>query len=84
MCWNQADPFLKLVEDRKLQAVGTGSGHQTNVYGSTEDDAAALKSLSHIQFTEDQTREYCASVILKTLGSLPEVTSGYPLSPECY
>ncbi|KAI6696769.1 hypothetical protein NL676_016888 [Syzygium grande] len=67
-----ADPFLKLVEDRKLQAVGTGSGHQTNVYGSTEDDAAALKSLSHIQFTEDQTREYCASVILKTLGSLPE------------
>ncbi|XP_030515184.2 protein SEMI-ROLLED LEAF 2 [Rhodamnia argentea] len=67
-----ADPFLKLVEDRKLQAVDTGSGHQTNVYGSTEDDAAGLKSLSHIQFTEDQTRESCASVILKTLGSLPE------------
>lgn len=67
-----ADPFLKLVEDRKLQAVDTGSRHQMNVYGSTEDDAAALKSLSHIQFTEDQRRESCASVILKTLGSLPE------------
>ncbi|KAF8043985.1 hypothetical protein BT93_A2076 [Corymbia citriodora subsp. variegata] len=67
-----ADPFLKLVEDRKLQAVDTGSRHQTNVYGSTEDDAAALKSLSHIQFSEDQTRESSASVILKTLGSLPE------------
>ncbi|KAI3409223.1 uncharacterized protein J3R85_019581 [Psidium guajava] len=67
-----ADPFLKLVEDRKLQAVDPGSGHQTNVYGSTEDDAAALKSLSHIQFTEDQARESCAAVILRTLGSLPE------------
>ncbi|KAI5318423.1 hypothetical protein L3X38_038131 [Prunus dulcis] len=42
------DLFLHLVEDRKLQAVKTGSDHPTIAYGSKEYDNLALKSLSEI------------------------------------
>lgn len=70
---NQADPFLELVEDRKLQAVNGGSKQHTNAYGSKEDDDSASNSLSQIQLSENQTRESFASEIVKSLGSLPEV-----------
>ncbi|XP_031399290.1 protein SEMI-ROLLED LEAF 2 isoform X2 [Punica granatum] len=66
------DPFLELVEDRKLQAVNNESKHHMDAYGSKEDDASALKSLAQIQLSEDQTRESFASEIVKTLGTLPE------------
>lgn len=61
----QIDPFLQLVEDRKLRAVNSGSN--SNAYGSKEDNSSAVKSLSEIVITEDQTREYFASEILKSL-----------------
>ncbi|BBH07342.1 hypothetical protein Prudu_019252 [Prunus dulcis] len=48
------DLFLHLVEDRKLQAVKTGSDHPTIAYGSKEDDNLALKSLSEIAITESK------------------------------
>lgn len=44
-----------------------------NAYGSKEDDASALKSLSQIQLSEDQTRESFANEIVKSLGSSNEV-----------
>lgn len=72
-CWNQADPFLELVGDRKLQVLDRGTEHHTNAYGSKEDDDSALKSLSLIQLSENQTRESFASEIVKSLGNLPEV-----------
>lgn len=63
------DPFLHLVEDRKLQAVSTESGHPAIVYGSKEDDSSALKSLSEIDVTGNQSREFFAAEIAKSLGN---------------
>ncbi|XVE75621.1 hypothetical protein DITRI_Ditri12bG0107900 [Diplodiscus trichospermus] len=70
------DPFLHLVEDRKLQAVNNGS-NPTSVYGSKEDDDFALKTLSQIQIAPEQRRETLASEIMKSLGNLsqPELSS---------
>ncbi|PIA48441.1 hypothetical protein AQUCO_01400793v1 [Aquilegia coerulea] len=62
------DPFLHLVEDCKLHAVGTDSDHK--FYGTNEDDNAALKSLSAIELTEDQSKESLASTIVTSLGKL--------------
>lgn len=64
---------MRLVEDRKLEAVNAGSDQPTNVYGSKEDDNLALKTLSQIQITPEQRRETLASEILKSLGNLSEV-----------
>ncbi|PON91725.1 Armadillo-type fold containing protein [Trema orientale] len=67
------DPFLHLVEDHKLQAVNSGS--KANTYGSKEDDSLALKSLSEIEITEEQTREYFAPEILKSMEDLSDSES---------
>ncbi|EXB52897.1 hypothetical protein L484_004961 [Morus notabilis] len=69
----EVDPFLRLVEDHKLQAVNSGS--KENAYGSKEDDGLAMKSLSEIQITEDQTREFFASEIVKSLEDLSDSES---------
>ncbi|KAF5747981.1 hypothetical protein HS088_TW05G00712 [Tripterygium wilfordii] len=61
------DPFLRLVEEQKLQAVNTASNHHTNVYGSKEDDNSALKALSELAFSDHQSRESFASEIVKSL-----------------
>lgn len=65
------------MEDCKLQAVKSGSHRPVNVYGSEEDDNLALKSLSEIDITEDQTRESLASEIVKSLENLSEVKRLY-------
>ncbi|EXB93650.1 hypothetical protein L484_018036 [Morus notabilis] len=69
----EVDPFLHLVEDRELQAVNCGS--KANAYGSKEDDGLARKSLSEIQITEDQTREFFASEIVKSVEDLSDSES---------
>lgn len=61
-----------MVDNSKLQAVTTGSDHS---YGSKEDDSAATRSLSEIKLTENQSQESMASVIMKSLGNLLDVTS---------
>ncbi|GAA0148352.1 hypothetical protein LIER_07820 [Lithospermum erythrorhizon] len=57
------DPFLDLVDDCKLQAVNSP---KTFTYGSDEDDTAALRCLSEIIITEEQTTETMISVILRS------------------
>lgn len=69
------DTFLHLVEDRKLQAVNSGGGHSTNVYGSKEDDESALKSLSEIVITAEQSKEFYVSEIVKSLENLSDSES---------
>ncbi|KAL0425630.1 UNVERIFIED_CONTAM: hypothetical protein Sradi_1097800 [Sesamum radiatum] len=66
------DPFLRLVDDGKLQAVDhrTGVDGMVKVYGSKEDDEDALKLLSAIKISEEQSTEYFASMILENLGKL--------------
>ncbi|GMI65728.1 EFR3 OF PLANT 2 [Hibiscus trionum] len=66
------DPFLRLVDDRKLKAVNPVPDQPTNVYGSKEDDTLALKILSEIRIAPEQSRETLASEIVKTLGNLSE------------
>lgn len=66
------DPFLQLIEERKLQASNPRSGHPAIVYGSKEDDDSALKSLSEIKITEDQARESYASEIVKSLENMSD------------
>ncbi|GAV57300.1 hypothetical protein CFOL_v3_00838 [Cephalotus follicularis] len=66
------DPFFCLVEDRKLQAVNNESNQPINVYGTKEDDDSALKSLSEIVITEEQSRESLASVIVNSLENLSD------------
>ncbi|XP_062117696.1 protein SEMI-ROLLED LEAF 2 isoform X2 [Humulus lupulus] len=67
------DPFLCLVEEHKLRAVKPGS--MAHAYGSKEDDCLALKSLSEIKITEEQTREFFAPEIVKSLQDLSESES---------
>ncbi|XP_043691428.1 protein SEMI-ROLLED LEAF 2-like isoform X2 [Telopea speciosissima] len=69
------DSFLNLVEDSKLQAVNTGSDHLFKAYGSKDDDNAALKSLSAIEITDDQSKESLASIIVQSLEQLSEESS---------
>lgn len=64
------DPYLQLVEDCKLQAVNTDSSHPIRLYGTKEDDNAALNSLSAIEITEDQSRESLASTVVTSLRNL--------------
>ncbi|XP_008443197.2 protein SEMI-ROLLED LEAF 2 isoform X1 [Cucumis melo] len=68
----KADPFLRLVEDCKLQAVTIQSDIKTSPYGSKEDDDLASKFLSEVEITEDQTRESFVTEILKSLDILSD------------
>lgn len=66
------DPFLRLVDDCKLEAVKT---ELQKVYGSKEDDEDALKSLSEIEIVENQSKESLATMIVKFLGNLSDQES---------
>lgn len=66
----QVDPFLCLVGDSKLQAVNKNA---TIEFGSKEDDSSALRYLSDIIFTEDQTRESFAAEIVRSLEKMKDV-----------
>ncbi|XP_050227615.1 protein SEMI-ROLLED LEAF 2 [Mercurialis annua] len=65
------DPFLQLVEDRKLKAVDTRPDHPTTIYGSKEDDVSALKFLSKIDVTGKQSQEFFVAEIVKSF-ELPD------------
>ncbi|KAK4842260.1 hypothetical protein QYF36_018742 [Acer negundo] len=58
------DPFLRLVGDCKLH-VNNAGGHLRNVYGSKEDNEDALKSLSAVEITENQSKDSLAAIIVK-------------------
>ncbi|RZB73636.1 uncharacterized protein LOC114378611 [Glycine soja] len=62
------DPFLQLVNDSKLQAVIDTDRQPSKVYGSKEDDEDALKALSAIRLTENQSKESFATMIVQSLG----------------
>lgn len=74
MIWYQIDPFLRLVDDSKLQAVNSGPDQVREVYGSKEDNEDALRSLSAIEISESQSKESFATMIVQTLGNSPNVS----------
>ncbi|KAE8681827.1 hypothetical protein F3Y22_tig00111303pilonHSYRG00011 [Hibiscus syriacus] len=53
------DPFLRLMDDRKLQAVNTEPDHPTNVYGSKEDDAFKLSTIQELLLNEFLPDDVC-------------------------
>ncbi|XP_020539400.1 protein SEMI-ROLLED LEAF 2 isoform X2 [Jatropha curcas] len=73
------DPFLQLVGDRKLKSVNAETNNLTNRYGSKEDDDSALKFLSAMDVTGDQSKESFAAEIVKSLENLSntEMSSVY-------
>ncbi|KAL6635235.1 hypothetical protein ACP70R_027906 [Stipagrostis hirtigluma subsp. patula] len=66
------DPYLRLVEDSRLQALDRAAEPSLRIYGSKEDDDLALKSLSNIEMNEDQSKETSVSLILNSLEDLSE------------
>ncbi|CAN6454750.1 unnamed protein product [Victoria cruziana] len=65
-----ADPFLHLVDDRKLQGVNNSAKYNGPSYGSKEDDVSAMRSLSTIQISDVLAKETLASMIVNSLGNL--------------
>lgn len=67
----QVDPFLELVDDVRLQAVNIESDNV--IYGSQEDDFAAMKSLSALELDDRQLKETVLSCFLTKFSKLSEV-----------
>ncbi|AQK81089.1 ARM repeat superfamily protein [Zea mays] len=65
-----ADPFLRLVDESKLTAVKDCSNDPSKIYGSPEDNANALKSLSEIELSESQSRECIVSTIMNNIANM--------------
>ncbi|KAF7824575.1 Protein EFR3-like B [Senna tora] len=61
------DPFLQIFDDSKLQAVMDTIRKPSKPYGSKEDDADALKSLSAIKLSESQSKESFATMIVQNV-----------------
>lgn len=64
------DPFLELVDDNLLRAVCIKS--DKIVYGSVEDEVAAMKSLSAVQLDDRQLKETVISYFMTKFSKLPE------------
>lgn len=62
-----------LVEDSKLQISDAGLEKQ-NVYGSKEDNTAAVRCLSDIKLSGELTKQSLVSVIVRNLENVLEVT----------
>lgn len=69
----QVDPFLKLVDDCKLQVANLGLDNPKQIYGSKEDCENAMKSLSAADTSESQSKESFAKLVLQTLENKSEV-----------
>ncbi|CAK9310283.1 unnamed protein product [Citrullus colocynthis] len=66
------DPFLKLVDDCKLQVANLGLDNPKQIYGSKEDCENAMKSLSAADTSESQSKESFAKLVLQTLENKSE------------
>ncbi|KAK9159512.1 hypothetical protein Syun_005853 [Stephania yunnanensis] len=64
------DPFLELIEDARLVAVA--SENKMTVYGSQDDEVAALKSLSEIEVDDGRLKETVMSYFMKKFEKLSE------------
>ncbi|KAL5082620.1 hypothetical protein RYX36_011041 [Vicia faba] len=64
------DPFLELVDDTLLRAVCIKSDEI--IYGSDEDEVAAMKSLSTVQLDDRQLKETVISYFMTKFSKLPE------------
>ncbi|KEH30318.1 protein SEMI-ROLLED LEAF 2 isoform X1 [Medicago truncatula] len=70
LIYSTVDPFLELVDDVRLQAVNIES--EKIIYGSQEDDVAAIKSLSAVELDDKKLKETVLSYFLTKYSKLPE------------
>ncbi|KAI3936086.1 hypothetical protein MKW98_015845 [Papaver atlanticum] len=66
------DPFLESVDDIKLQVVHTISNGEKAVYGSQEDEEAALKSLSEVEVDNGELKETLISHFMEKFRQMSE------------
>ncbi|XP_062173237.1 protein SEMI-ROLLED LEAF 2 isoform X3 [Alnus glutinosa] len=66
------DPYLELVDNIRLQAVSIESDKEKMLYGSQEDEVAALKSLSAIELDDQQLKETFISHFMSKSAKLSE------------
>lgn len=77
MILRQVDPYLELVDNIRLQAVIRNPVDGGKMYGSDEDDLAALKSLSAMESDEQQLKETVISHLMSKFEKLSEVDGQY-------
>ncbi|MCL7046370.1 hypothetical protein MKW94_006683 [Papaver nudicaule] len=66
------DPFLELVDNIKLQVVHSMSNGEKAVYGSREDEEAALKSLSEVEVDNGELKETLISHFMEKFRQMSE------------
>ncbi|OVA04592.1 hypothetical protein BVC80_1713g22 [Macleaya cordata] len=71
LTYKTVDPFLELIEDTRLQAICMASNDERAIYGSQEDEVAALKTLSTIEAGDREIKEMVISHFMK-YGKLSE------------
>uniref|UniRef100_A0ACD6AGC5 Uncharacterized protein n=1 Tax=Avena sativa TaxID=4498 RepID=A0ACD6AGC5_AVESA len=64
------DPFLRLVDEIRLQAVKDSSDDPSKTYGSPEDNTSALKALAAIELSESQSRDSIVSTIMNNIANI--------------
>ncbi|MQL74847.1 hypothetical protein Taro_007208 [Colocasia esculenta] len=66
------DPYLGLINDETLKAVCAPLDGEGMIYGSEEDDFAALKSLSTKRRDDNHLKQTVLSHLVKNFGQLPD------------
>ncbi|OEL30213.1 hypothetical protein BAE44_0008765 [Dichanthelium oligosanthes] len=66
------DPFLRLVNENKLKVVKDFLEDPSKSYGSPEDNENALRSLSAVELTERNSREFMVSAIMNSVTDIPD------------
>jgi len=71
------------VDESKLTAVKDSPDDPSKIYGSPEDNANALKSLSEIELSESQSRECIVSTIMNSIANMMDVMLAF-LIVSCF
>ncbi|CAN1348774.1 Protein SEMI-ROLLED LEAF 2 [Linum perenne] len=66
------DPFLHLVEDRKLEAVSGEIAIHKVAFGSKDDSNVASKAISSVSTVGEQSKDFFAAEITKSLSNLSQ------------
>ena len=61
------------MDESKLMAVKDSPDDPSKIYGSPEDNANALNSLSEIELSESQSRECIVSTIMNNIANMMDV-----------
>lgn len=75
----QVDPYLELVDNISLHAVIENPAGGRRIYGSEEDDFAALKSLSVVESDDQKLKETVIFHLMSKFEKLSEVNGQHML-----